>query len=392
MPGGPTGGAVGAPCQNGADCASELCLQDVQLQRTYCTQQCVASQPGACPGDFVCEMAGDGNSYCLAPIPVDELCDQCATGEQCASGLCVTVANVNNLQPFCSRACDPTPGQPQNCPNGYQCVVSQVASTLVGACVPNTGICDPQGKGGQNELCFANGSCKPGHRCVEYSAGSGLFFCYAECPATLAGQNCGLPRTSCEPIRGLMNTAACFTFATIGEPCIPEVCDNRSFCAWDETVGSTRRFVISSARTAKTNARPTRSARPSRVYRPSAFPTKASSAMGTCAGATPSVSREPVVPSGAPTCVRGFVSRAIRAAARQACVATPPREKPRVFVGRKKFRIPPPIPATSRAWPTARATEPISVTTTVDAIRSAVAVRVPALRPMVGRPSVRGRV
>ena len=34
-----------------------------------------------------------------------------------------------------------------------------------------------------------------------------------------------------------MNTAACFTFATVGEPCVPEVCDDRSFCAWDENVG-----------------------------------------------------------------------------------------------------------------------------------------------------------
>lgn len=238
VPGAPAGGApVGSPCVMGTDCASRLCIEDVQIQRTYCTRICVASQPDACPAGFTCESAGDGNSYCLAPTPVDELCDQCSSGEQCASGLCVTVPDVNNLQPFCSRACDPTPGQPQNCPSGFQCVVTRQAATLVGSCVPNTGICDPQGKGGQNELCYANGTCKPGHRCVEYYPNSGLFFCYAECPASFAGQSCGLPRTVCAPVAGLMDSASCFTFATVGQPCIPEVCDDRSFCAWDETVG-----------------------------------------------------------------------------------------------------------------------------------------------------------
>ncbi|MEM7678027.1 MAG: matrixin family metalloprotease, partial [Myxococcota bacterium] len=238
LPGTGSGGApVGSPCQTNADCASGACLEDFLVQRRYCSRICVVGQTDACPAGLVCEAAGDGNNYCLAPAPVDELCDQCSNGEQCASGLCVTVPTVNNLQPFCSQACDPSQPAATSCPSGYRCEVTNQIGTLVGTCVPNTGLCDPVGKGGQNELCFANGGCKPGHRCVEYFAGSGLFFCHAECSSSLIGQSCGLARTSCQPVRNLMNTAACFTFATIGEPCIPEVCDNRSFCAWDENVG-----------------------------------------------------------------------------------------------------------------------------------------------------------
>jgi len=233
----PGGAAVGSPCQTNQDCASGACLEDFLVQRRYCSRLCVVGQTDACPAALNCEAAGDGNNYCLAPAPVDELCDQCSNGEQCASGLCVTVPTVNNLQPFCSRACDPMQPATASCPAGYRCEVTNQIGTFVGTCVPNTGICDPVGKGGQNELCFANGDCKPGHRCVEYFAGSGLFFCHADCAASFVGQSCGLPRTSCQPVRDLMNTAACFTFATIGEPCIPEVCDNRSFCAWDENVG-----------------------------------------------------------------------------------------------------------------------------------------------------------
>ena len=231
------GGPVGAPCTGGDDCASGLCIEDLEIQRNYCSAQCVATQANACPAGFTCEQGNDGNSYCLAPLQVDELCDQCSNGEQCATGLCVTVPNVNNLQPFCSQACDPTPGQPQTCPDGFQCVVARQAATLLGTCVPNTGICDPRGKGGQNERCYANGTCKAGHRCVEYYENSDLFFCFAECSIAEVGLNCGLPRSVCAPVANTMNTAACFTIATIGEPCLPEVCDNRSFCAWDETVG-----------------------------------------------------------------------------------------------------------------------------------------------------------
>ncbi len=232
----PGDGPVGAPCTTGQDCASELCVDDITLGRTYCSQGCLPAQTNSCPVGFSCEPAGDGNSFCLAPLPVDELCDQCSNGGQCSSGLCISVAGVNELQPFCSQACDP--GQAVGCPEDFRCELIQQAGTSLGACVPNTGICDPRGKGGQDELCYANGRCKAGHRCIPYSGSVDRSFCYAECDWDQRGGSCGRPRTVCSPVQGLMTTAACFTFAEVGQPCIPEVCEpDAAFCAFDEQLG-----------------------------------------------------------------------------------------------------------------------------------------------------------
>ncbi len=235
-PTGNSGGPVGAPCQAPIDCASTLCIDDQLINQQYCTAQCAPERPETCPSGFLCEATQQG-SYCLAPAPVDELCDQCSDGSQCATGLCIQVPNVNNYQPFCSRACDPTPGQPQQCPSGYSCQVTQQQQTQLGACVPNTGICNPTGKGGQNEACFANGGCKPGLMCLEYYPGTGIAFCYGACPAQYDGFSCGIERSRCTALMDVPNTAACLTIASAGQPCIPEVCDQFSFCAYDENVG-----------------------------------------------------------------------------------------------------------------------------------------------------------
>lgn len=235
-PTGNEGGPVGAPCQAPVDCASNLCVNDELLQRQYCTAQCAPERPEDCPAGFLCEATEQGG-FCLAPAPVDEVCDQCSNGSHCASGLCIQVPNVNNSMPFCSRACDPTPGQPQQCPDGFSCVATQQATTQIGACIPNTGICEPKGKGGQNEPCFGNGACKAGHACLEYYPGTGITFCYGICPIQLDGSSCGTARSRCTAIEGIMNAAACLTVASAGQPCIPEVCDQFSFCAYDEKVG-----------------------------------------------------------------------------------------------------------------------------------------------------------
>jgi uncharacterized protein (TIGR03382 family) len=235
-PTGNDGGPVGAPCQAPIDCASSLCIDDQLINRQYCTAQCAPERPETCPAGFLCEMTQMG-AFCLAPAPVDELCDQCNDGSHCATGLCIQVPNVNNNAPFCSRACDPTPGQPQQCPDGYSCMVTQQQTTQLGACIPNTGICQPTGKGGQNEPCFGNGACKPGHACLEYYPGTGIAFCYGLCPPQADGLSCGVDRTRCTTQPDIPNTAVCLTIASAGQPCIPEVCDQFSFCAYEETIG-----------------------------------------------------------------------------------------------------------------------------------------------------------
>jgi hypothetical protein len=235
-PTGTEGGPVGAPCQSPVDCFSSLCIDDQLINRQYCTAMCAPERPETCPAGFLCEQTQQG-AFCLAPAPVDEVCDACNDGSHCASGLCIQVPFINNNAPFCSRACDPTPGQPQQCPDGYSCMLTQQQTTQVGACVPNTGICQPLGKGGQNEPCFGNGACKPGHACLPYYDDvPQLTFCYGQCPPEADGLSCGIERTRCT-LQNIPNTAVCLTIASAGQPCIPEVCDQFSFCAYDEGVG-----------------------------------------------------------------------------------------------------------------------------------------------------------
>ena len=235
-------GPVGAPCRDNGDCASSACLQDQDLGRTYCTAACSLADPASCPAGFPCTRTGQGE-YCLAPVVVDELCDQCSQGSQCTSGLCVNVPGYNYFQPFCTRACDPTSGLPGQCPESYHCEAVATAGQTGGVCAPTTGVCNPQGRGGHNEQCYANGGCKSGHTCITYSQASGLQFCFLQCPAEYVGRSCSdTIRMSCQRIDqvlagGRMNIAACLTIASAGQPCIPEVCEAGSTCAWDEVAG-----------------------------------------------------------------------------------------------------------------------------------------------------------
>lgn len=237
-PGSPTpnGAAVGSPCQASTDCASNRCVLDETINRTYCTALCDLANPAAaCPTGYDCTPTQSGN-YCLAPATVDELCDPCDQGSQCASGFCTAVPGVNANRGFCTRPCDPTPGQPQQCPDGYSC--QGVLGAAGGACAPNSGVCNPVGRGGQNEPCYVNGQCKPGYTCVEYYQGSGLNFCYYACSAQSYLQSCTQGGgTRCDTVTSRDNAFACFSIANVGEPCIPEICDPTSFCAYDESAG-----------------------------------------------------------------------------------------------------------------------------------------------------------
>ncbi len=231
-PGTGGGGPIGAPCTAHPDCASNLCARDDQLGRNYCTAQCAVSDPSTCPAGFPCTATSVGD-YCLAAIAADELCDFCSNGNQCASGLCVSVPFRNFNQPFCTKPCDPANPSGQ-CPSGYQCELTQLDTTQIGVCVPNSGVCSPTGKGGHNEACYANGTCKAGHMCLEWAPGSGITYCFAQCAP--GGNFCGL-RQECTAVNGVANTYVCLTKAGVGEPCLPEVCLGTSQCLFDEVQG-----------------------------------------------------------------------------------------------------------------------------------------------------------
>lgn len=234
MPG-TTGAPIGSPCRANGDCASSICVQDGALNRAYCSAQCTIQMRGTCPAGYDCTATQSGN-LCLPPVVTDELCDPCETGGQCSSGFCTTVPNVNSNRGFCSRPCDPTPGQPAQCPMSYGC--SAVLGGMGGACAPTNGVCSPAGKGGQNQPCYGNGACKPGYTCVEYFRNSGLNFCYFACDTRFIGLSCTQGGgTRCSPVANRDNAAVCFSVAEAGQPCIPAICDDTSFCAYDQEQG-----------------------------------------------------------------------------------------------------------------------------------------------------------
>ncbi len=234
-PGAGEGAPVGAPCLTHTNCSESICIDDGARNERYCSRECEPGRAGRCPSGFTCELAENGQGYCLKPEPVDELCDPCNLHEHCVTGLCVTVPNRNQNAPFCSRPCDPTPGQPAQCPAGFQCELTQQRTTQIAVCVPTQGICSPGGRGGHLQTCFGNGTCKPGHGCFSYW--TDVNFCYALCDPRRAGESCGTERSVCRAVPGVANTAFCAEVARPGEPCAPEQCDDRSLCAFDPEQG-----------------------------------------------------------------------------------------------------------------------------------------------------------
>lgn len=237
VPGNPAGGAaVGSPCRGNEDCAGRLCIEDPALNLTYCSQQCTGANASSCPIGYECAATSLGD-LCVAPTPADELCDQCSSGQQCASGLCLNVPGKNGFQPFCTRACDPTPGAAGQCPAGYECGVVFDQGLQGGVCAPTAGICNPKGKGGHGEPCFSNGTCKPQHLCTPFYPGTtSPTFCYYECPTSAVGRSCSdsLP-VQCVALDGdLVNRAVCVEVAEVGRPCAPESCRSDAICAWKE--------------------------------------------------------------------------------------------------------------------------------------------------------------
>ena len=222
---------IGAPCAGGDECSSGLCVSDPAYPDSYCSSLC-SPQSADCPATFQC-VPSDSQAFCLRPAPAQELCDQCTINDHCVAGPCVAVPQRNGGQPFCTQACDPTTSN--SCPTGYQCEVTVQQNTQVAVCVPTSGVCTAQGRGGHLEPCFSNNSCKPGHGCFEYWPG--LSFCYALCDIGSVGLSCGSARSRCTEVPGRSGVAACYEIARANEPCAPEQCDAQSLCAFDENLG-----------------------------------------------------------------------------------------------------------------------------------------------------------
>lgn len=217
----------GCVCERPSDCASGVCFDDRQLLgKQYCVEPCVkdASLP-ECPSGFVCEDTLGAGFQCLLPVPsTNSLCQLCNGPGQCATGLCAVANNINAGQPFCSFPC--APDNPNACPQGYECIVTQQAASQVSVCAPTAGICDPPDRGGHNQPPNLDGSCDPGHRSLEYGL-SGIPFCYRLCDNP--GNPCeGLTDAVCDPVENLTDTFVCRTVRLPLQRCFPEFCASRN--------------------------------------------------------------------------------------------------------------------------------------------------------------------
>lgn len=229
---------VGAPCAGAETCAGAVCVDAAPFG--YCSESC-GGAADACPSGFVCAAGPAGEARCEREARMGKLCDQCAEGAHCSSGLCMAIQGINGGLPFCSDSCDSA--SPDACPAGSQCAAVTQGGLSFGVCVPSAGVCVPAGVGGHNQPCHAGGLCNPGHVCAEYGSGSGIYHCYGGCAVDAVGQSCG-GGAVCDRLAAAPNRAACFTVAAAGAPCIPEVCDERSVCAYDETQGADAAFCF----------------------------------------------------------------------------------------------------------------------------------------------------
>ncbi|MBM4320842.1 MAG: LysM peptidoglycan-binding domain-containing protein, partial [Deltaproteobacteria bacterium] len=121
------------PCQDGAQCASGLCLPGPE-GRKACSRPCRED----CPEGWECRAleseGGDAVLVCVHPASLCQPCDDSLAG--CGgAGLCLPQGNGR----FCSLPCE----QPADCPPGYSCAVATPPEAPAGSqrCQPAAGWC-----------------------------------------------------------------------------------------------------------------------------------------------------------------------------------------------------------------------------------------------------------
>ncbi len=147
IPAGPA--PLGAYCQVDRDCASNRCkIVDDPGSVLGIASRCVGCDTGTCGTGEVCGL-GDPVSpvravpYECVPVGADELGEQCATGAECASGICTGHA--------CST-CEPTSAA---CSSGETCAAAWPGGPFV--CAPGGG------RRASGEPCATDADCGSQH-------------------------------------------------------------------------------------------------------------------------------------------------------------------------------------------------------------------------------------
>ena len=121
---GPGAGGLGAPCTDGGDCQSGICVTGGG--QAFCSAECSATE--ACPGGFECAQLDAATAVCVPAQSDGQLGDACQTGAECASGLCATAADGSGI---CTSSC--VTGL--DCAAGFACEAVEGGSV----CLPDEG-------------------------------------------------------------------------------------------------------------------------------------------------------------------------------------------------------------------------------------------------------------
>jgi MYXO-CTERM domain-containing protein len=115
----PGGGGFGAPCDEGAQCQSGVCVTGGPVPpgggaSGFCSELCGGAN--GCPNGFECAQVDPDNAVCLpsdSPEPPGEIGDPCTAGDECVSGLCA----VGEDDGICTETCLTS----LDCPDGFSC-------------------------------------------------------------------------------------------------------------------------------------------------------------------------------------------------------------------------------------------------------------------------------
>lgn len=147
-------GAVGDACSASQPCAAGNRCVCRSATDCFCSRGCSTSAP--CPSGFTCAMTSLG-SLCVpgrgSTAPgTRRTGDPCASGADCASGVCVRTSTST----FCSQVCTDDCA----CPDGYQCFPTSTGTTSV--CAQGTNTCTPADDGGLTEVDAGGGETDAG--------------------------------------------------------------------------------------------------------------------------------------------------------------------------------------------------------------------------------------
>ncbi len=208
-----TTGSQGSACTGGG-CATMLVCEGVSGGNSrICTRDCNGPM-AACPSGFSCQASTNGFA-CLPQIGAPDMCQFCTSGQDCATGLCLTDGTGRN---WCSMSCNPTVmGQ---CGSGYTCTSTGAGSychptsactnqcttaNVMTNCAPGyqctAGTCVPIGTTGSR--CEVSEVCDPCNACATDESNAQIAFCRACCNGG-APLCTGCSTTTCSPAGGAM--------------------------------------------------------------------------------------------------------------------------------------------------------------------------------------------